>query len=423
MAGKRQLLIWGLTISGLLMGMPGMAKMTATGIDCEGLEPPPELTTTGHYIQQGDLRLCAEDWDGAIASYQTAVSLAEEDPSEQAIALLRLARTLALGEEIDVGLMVATYRQAITLDPLYGYRLSDRDFSPLGEPITDAGLIGEAHPAPRTARESIEASAYFETGWFFARQKRWLRAIEMYHKAIELSPNFAHAYNGLGEALFWVQRYDEAQQALEQALGLNPDLVWAHYHLAHLLTWKYERDAGFDHFRQVIDYHTGLDPLGEDVKNALAYGLMGDVFMDQGNPPPALEAYQKSLALFPQNSRIHFRLGVVLWMGGNLEQAQMAFREGMRLLPDEEIPRDDTMALDLAQAFILEEQWEKAEEIIKTVMARSPDLFRAQDMWQSLPTYPGFPQQQESRERGSRGAGEQGSRGAGEQGESGIIDN
>jgi tetratricopeptide (TPR) repeat protein len=53
------------------------------------------------------------------------------------------------------------------------------------------------------------------------------RAIAAYDRAIQLKPNFALAWVRRGEALYDLQRYDEAREAFDRALQIAPDLMLA----------------------------------------------------------------------------------------------------------------------------------------------------------------------------------------------------
>ena len=54
-------------------------------------------------------------------------------------------------------------------------------------------------------------------------------------RVLERDPNYAPAYETLGGILLKQQKYDQAKNALEKAIALNPDSVKAHYQLGMLL--------------------------------------------------------------------------------------------------------------------------------------------------------------------------------------------
>jgi tetratricopeptide (TPR) repeat protein len=58
--------------------------------------------------------------------------------------------------------------------------------------------------------------------------KRYQEALEAYDQAIHLDPNYAMTYNNKGTSLNRLKRYEEALAAIEQAIRLNPDYAAAY---------------------------------------------------------------------------------------------------------------------------------------------------------------------------------------------------
>lgn len=342
----------------------------------------------------GDALACLQDWEGAITAYRAAIEQyqtstdATADPettplssSEILYPYFKLARVLVKADQLNQAL--TTYRQAIALDPMYGYLIGlfdDRQYSPLGEPITDASVRGEGASAPATADSSVDASAYFELGKALDEANRWIEAIDAYEQAIKLSPSFAHAYNALGQALFRMGRHEEAKAAYERAIQLNPELVWAYYNLGYLLTWQAEPEQGFGYFRQVVGFHTGLDTLGEEVKDAIAYTMVGDVYMKQGNSSPAIDAYQRAIALSPQDSSVYLQLGNAFLARGDAAPAITAFRQALEQLPEDAAKQQTEAYLGIGQALIQIEDWQQAKENIEKALSLSPDSVAGQEL-------------------------------------------
>lgn len=77
-------------------------------------------------------------------------------------------------------------------------------------------------------------------------------------KAVELSGEDPLALDALGWALALLERYDEAQETLEQALSLNPGLAQVHFHLGVIAMQLNDWQSVKDHLQQARD----LDPDG-----------------------------------------------------------------------------------------------------------------------------------------------------------------
>ncbi|WP_017306030.1 tetratricopeptide repeat protein [Spirulina subsalsa] len=372
----------------LVLGLTGwggavLAQSVPTGLRCEGVEMPSVVEEPMDGVRVGDFRLCGGDVAGAIAAYKEVLAqLLPEQGMEGVYVRLRLARALVVAGELEGAW--GMYRGAIAQDPFYGRILDDRQYTPLGEPVTDGGVEGEANKAPVFVEGPVDAIAYFELGWALEQGERWTQAVEAYQKALEINPQFAFAYNRLGYTLFRLEDYESAQAALERALDLNPELVWAYYDLGYLFTWIHQANLAFPLFRQVVEFHTALQPFTDDDKDAIVYQMIADVFMEQGTFAPAAQAYEQAIFLAPQQSWVYFRLGVAFL---NLEQeskAREAFREALSRLPHDVIPDNNTMALDLAQALIFEQQWTRAKAVIEEVLRRYPNSIRGQQLLEQV---------------------------------------
>ena len=90
-------------------------------------------------------------------------------------------------------------------------------------------------------------------------------AIEAHRRAIELKPEFAEAYVGLGNALFAIDAIEAAATAFRRAIALKP---------------------------------------GE----AAAHGNLGNLYKEQGRLDEAIAAYREALALNPAQAHIHGNL-------------------------------------------------------------------------------------------------------------------
>ena len=93
-------------------------------------------------------------------------------------------------------------------------------------------------------------------------------AIEAYHKALSIKPDFAEAYNNMGNALQEQGKLEEAMEAYAKSLTIKPD-------------------------------------------NADAYYNMGNALADLGIPEEAMQAYTKTLNLKPDFTNAHRNLSSI----------------------------------------------------------------------------------------------------------------
>ena len=81
-------------------------------------------------------------------------------------------------------------------------------------------ILGVATPR---ADARSDAKAQVEFGIKVAQRGLWKEAIYRWQRAIGLDPTYAAAWNNLGVAFESEGRFDEARDAYETALDLDPD--------------------------------------------------------------------------------------------------------------------------------------------------------------------------------------------------------
>ena len=81
-------------------------------------------------------------------------------------------------------------------------------------------LIGVASPR---ADNRDDAKAQVEFGIEVALRDLWKEALYRWQRAIDLDPTYAPAWNNLGIAFEHEGQFDEAREAYETALDLDPD--------------------------------------------------------------------------------------------------------------------------------------------------------------------------------------------------------
>ena len=108
----------------------------------------------------------------------------------------------------------------------------------LGMVYADMGMHTEALQAYQAAVTFTvpqhAAQTYFNMGNLLAEMKQYKKAAESYKKAAEVSPGNYRALTNLGWVLMNLDKYQEAEAALKQALKYNSRAAEAHYNLGTL---------------------------------------------------------------------------------------------------------------------------------------------------------------------------------------------
>ena len=72
-------------------------------------------------------------------------------------------------------------------------------------------------------KESISGGQLLKKANQLKRAGKLDEAIDLYHQVIEINPNFAWAYNNLGDAFFKQGKLDEAISEYQRAIKITPD--------------------------------------------------------------------------------------------------------------------------------------------------------------------------------------------------------
>lgn len=135
-------------------------------------------------------------------------------------------------------------------------------------------------------------------------------------QALTIAPAHAWAHAELGETLRLAGRPGEAVPHLEKALALNPALHGPSFALAASLASLDQPDDALRWARAGLAAHPDRPE---------AHGLMGDVLARQGRSADAIAAYDKALALRPEESRSRYGRGLARLELGDLPGAWTDF--------------------------------------------------------------------------------------------------
>ncbi len=146
---------------------------------------------------------------------------------------------------------------------------------------------------------------------------RFDEAAEAYEAAIGLQPENVDALADLGAVYQLQGRFDAAEAACRRAIGVRPDFVRGHYNLGISLKSLGRAEEALDALSRTVQ----LDPTQIDAQLNVA-----GILLEQGKAGEALEACDACLAVSPQYSAALGYKGIALNEVGD--------REGVRRLMD-----------------------------------------------------------------------------------------
>jgi tetratricopeptide (TPR) repeat protein len=140
------------------------------------------------------------------------------------------------------------------------------------------------------AQPGRNPGAHFDLARLYARLGHDEGTVRYLRNGLALQPENARAWQNLGNAHVRLGRSGEAISAYRQALNLNPNYALAWYNLGT----AYATGGYIDLGRQA--YQRALELSGESVDILVA---MGNLELQQGNAPAAIERYRQALSRNP----------------------------------------------------------------------------------------------------------------------------
>ena len=158
-------------------------------------------------------------------------------------------------------------------------------------------------------------------------QGRYEDAIAAFGAILEIDPDFALAYAGMGDALFRMRRYDDALAALARAVSLQPDLPVAG--AVHRLMGRSEQELGrpdeaLPHYQRALE----IDP-----EDAQAIELLARLQFVRERYLESFDLFQDLVELAPDNAELQANLGATLYHLGRIEDAIRSFEHALSLDP------------------------------------------------------------------------------------------
>jgi tetratricopeptide (TPR) repeat protein len=179
------------------------------------------------------------------------------------------------------------------------------------------GRLGRLSQAIEVFDRAIEISpgydeARYNLGVAYAKMDRWPEAIEAYERVLKINPDYIEAYNNLGVAYGKIGRVTEAIEFYQHAIKLKPDYAEAYYNLGRLFGNNGRTDEAIDAYKQAIKIKPDL---------AQAHNNLGRIFANSDRWHEAIEAYKQAVKFKPDLFEAHNNLGYAYLAVGDKNSA------------------------------------------------------------------------------------------------------
>ena len=206
---------------------------------------------------------------------------------------------------------------------------------------------------------NYEAELYANVGDVLARRGQLDEAMQLYHRALALEPEYPILFANLAAVLIKQGKVDEAMAYAGKAMAYKTDSPELHNSMATVLAGLGKIEQAEEHYRRALqlqsDYAEAYFNYG-NLKAALgqneqaiklyqaaieykpdyfkAYNALALIFIGEGDFAQAISYYEKTVRLEPSNPNAHGNLGLALLKTGRIEEAVKEFREALKLFPD-----------------------------------------------------------------------------------------
>ncbi len=193
-------------------------------------------------------------------------------------------------------------------------------------------MLQAGHPEAGLAR--FEKAIAIEPGYYDAHYNRGLALLEMgkinaaaaaFQEALRLNPFYVEAHNNLGVTLMRRLEIDSAITHFRRALKLNPAFLEAYNNMGLAYYKKGLADKAFEWFNRALD----LDPFHVD-----AYNNMRRLRAKFNRYESPIKRLQNRLRREPDNPPLVFRLAEVYQQAGMLYPALQHYEKALALQPE-----------------------------------------------------------------------------------------
>ena len=196
---------------------------------------------------------------------------------------------------------------------------------------------GEAQQLAQKATENLEAQKQYQAGrreWNKRSREGFDNAIKYFEKAIELDPNYADPYVGLGDTYGLLPVYNfakpidampKAKAYAEQAKTINPKLASAYTSIAWVQhNYDYDWAGAEEHYRKGIE----LNP-----NYATGNHWYGIFLHETARTEESVQIAKKAKQLDPTSKIIKLSLSSSFWQAGQADMALKTIEEALAIDP------------------------------------------------------------------------------------------
>ena len=228
--------------------------------------------------------------------------------------------------------------------------------------------------------ESLQTRSYLENGYRLIQTEQYQQAVEAFRLALEISPQNASAYYGLGETYRYQQQLPLAVKTYRQAIAqeITSDLRGQTYLRLSQIYQQQGRLTEATHAVQLA--------IADLPASATAQVTLGEIYTQSREFSAAIRAYQRAARLTPKMAVAQAGLGKIYLLQNRLTKAVDCLQEAIR-----SDPFTASHYYNLSRAYRLSGQLELSESQMKRFAEIKAYQDRVYDYRESLQLAPNNP--------------------------------
>jgi tetratricopeptide (TPR) repeat protein len=158
------------------------------------------------------------------------------------------------------------------------------------------------------------AKAWNNMGLDLCAQDKYDEAIEAFDKAIEIDPEYAEAWYNKGNALYAQSKYNEAMQAFDKAIEIDPHDVYSWHNKGMILYEHGKYDEALEAFDKAIEINPQL---------LFTWEAKGNALKSLGRAAEANAAFAKANESYPRDKSELFGNWPITKLGSSLSRVNV----------------------------------------------------------------------------------------------------
>lgn len=174
----------------------------------------------------------------------------------------------------------------------------------------------------------MSADNMFDEAYELMNQEKYLDAIELYEKALEINENNASAWINLGLCYRHINDFDKAIQHYNKALQIDPEYALAYNNMGWVYHLRGDEEKAAECYKKALK----IDPAHDK-----ALVNLTNIYNDKGEFNKAIEAYRKALEKNPDDYYNLIDLGIAYRKTDQYDKAIDSYKRALDVKPEDKL--------------------------------------------------------------------------------------